>query len=244
MGLPLERVFAGPEQERHTILDAPRWSIDGRERLDFNTATRRLARGPLSDLHARRRHPPAAPRARRLPRLQRLDPERLLRRIGRPADPRRHAADDRHRCRGRRGAAAPPGWASRRSSSAPTRSRPKYSERVFDPLWQAIVDTGVKLGLHPLPMWDQDGTSRGYQLPDIMAASCLGFPMDMISHPLRHDVGRRLRPLPDHADHDPRGGRRLAAVVPRALRGAPRAVRHGSRRRSGRPRRWRSSSAR
>ncbi|TMA38289.1 MAG: hypothetical protein E6J79_07420 [Deltaproteobacteria bacterium] len=38
----------------------------------------------------------------------------------------------------------------------------------------------MKLGLHPLPMWDQDGTSRGYRLPDIMAASCLGFPMDMI----------------------------------------------------------------
>ena len=29
-------------------------------------------------------------------------------------------------------------------------------------------------------MWDQDGTSKGYRLPDIMAASCLGFPMDMI----------------------------------------------------------------
>jgi hypothetical protein len=29
-------------------------------------------------------------------------------------------------------------------------------------------------------MWDQDGTSRGYRLADIMAASCLGFPMDMI----------------------------------------------------------------
>jgi predicted TIM-barrel fold metal-dependent hydrolase len=56
----------------------------------------------------------------------------------------------------------------------------RYSERSFDPLWQALVDSGMKLGLHPLPMWDQDGTSRGYRLPDIMAASCLGFPMDMI----------------------------------------------------------------
>jgi len=56
----------------------------------------------------------------------------------------------------------------------------KYSDRSFDPLWQAIVDTGLKLGLHPLPMWDQDGTSKGYKLPDIMAASCLGFPMDMM----------------------------------------------------------------
>jgi predicted TIM-barrel fold metal-dependent hydrolase len=56
----------------------------------------------------------------------------------------------------------------------------KYSDRSFDPLWQAIVDTGIRLGLHPLPMWDQDGTSKGYRLRDIMAASCLGFPMDMI----------------------------------------------------------------
>ena len=56
----------------------------------------------------------------------------------------------------------------------------RYSDRAFEPLWQAIVDTDVKLGLHPLPMWDQDGASRGYRLPDIMAASCLGFPLDMI----------------------------------------------------------------
>ena len=39
-------------------------------------------------------------------------------------------------------------------------NRTKYSDRSFDPVWQAVVDTGVKLGLHPLPMWDQDGTSR------------------------------------------------------------------------------------
>src|SRR4029077_14788337 len=37
MGLPLDRVFTGAERERHTILDAPRWAIEGRERLDFNT---------------------------------------------------------------------------------------------------------------------------------------------------------------------------------------------------------------
>ena len=57
----------------------------------------------------------------------------------------------------------------------------KYSDRTFDLLWQAIVDTRLKLGLHPLPMWDQDGTSKGYKLGDIMAASCLGFPLDMIA---------------------------------------------------------------
>jgi predicted TIM-barrel fold metal-dependent hydrolase len=29
-------------------------------------------------------------------------------------------------------------------------------------------------------VWDQDGTSRGFKLPDIMAASALGFPLDMM----------------------------------------------------------------
>ena len=56
----------------------------------------------------------------------------------------------------------------------------KYSDRRFDALWQAIIDTGMKLGLHPLPVWDQDGTSKGFKLRDIMAASALGFPLDMM----------------------------------------------------------------
>src|SRR5881396_2382965 len=37
MGMALERVFTGAEREKHTILDAPRWAMDGRERLAFNT---------------------------------------------------------------------------------------------------------------------------------------------------------------------------------------------------------------
>src|SRR5579885_938053 len=37
MGVPLARVFTGPERERHTILDAAPWARDGRERLKFNT---------------------------------------------------------------------------------------------------------------------------------------------------------------------------------------------------------------
>jgi predicted TIM-barrel fold metal-dependent hydrolase len=56
----------------------------------------------------------------------------------------------------------------------------KYSDPSMHPLWQAIVDTGVKLGLHPLPVWDQPGTARGFRLPNIMATSALGFPMDMM----------------------------------------------------------------
>src|SRR5262249_61301850 len=41
----------------------------------------------------------------------------------------------------------------------------RYSDRAFDPLWQAIVDTGVKLGLHPLPMRRQDRAYRGSRRP-------------------------------------------------------------------------------
>src|SRR5262245_28566402 len=37
MGVSLDRVFTGPDRERHTILDAPDWAIDGKARLDFNT---------------------------------------------------------------------------------------------------------------------------------------------------------------------------------------------------------------
>src|SRR5207253_1337127 len=36
MGVPLERVFARSDGERHTIIDAPAWARDGRARLDFN----------------------------------------------------------------------------------------------------------------------------------------------------------------------------------------------------------------
>ena len=56
----------------------------------------------------------------------------------------------------------------------------KYSDRSFDTLWQAIVDADVHLGLHPLPIWDQPGTARGFHLPNIMATSALGFPLDMM----------------------------------------------------------------
>lgn len=46
MGMPLERVFASDERERFTILDAPVWALDGRERLAFNT-TNNVARAVL-----------------------------------------------------------------------------------------------------------------------------------------------------------------------------------------------------
>src|SRR5205814_509550 len=121
MGMPLDRVFTGSERERHTILDAPRWAIDGRDRLAFNT-THGVSRAVLYPTYM-------------------LAGGTLL------PPPRHHG------------------------------------------------------GLVP-------------RLPD-------GHDV----HALRHDGGRGLRPLPDHADDDPRGRRRLAAVLLRAPRRAPEGVR-------------------
>jgi predicted TIM-barrel fold metal-dependent hydrolase len=180
MGLPLERVFVGPEAERHTIVDAPRWTMDGTARLEFNTrhGVSRAVLFPTFMLSGGTLLPHLAPAVCAVYNdwiLEdycggsggRLVPVAVLPMTDVPA-----AVAEVRRV------------AERGFQAAFIRTNPvhgmRYSDRSFDPLWQALVDTGVKLGLHPLPMWDQDGTSRGYRLPDIMAASCLGFPMDMI----------------------------------------------------------------
>jgi predicted TIM-barrel fold metal-dependent hydrolase len=181
MGVPVERVFTGADAERHTILDGPRWAIDGRERLAFNTrhGVSRAVLYPSFMLAGGTMLPNIGPAVcavyndwimqdycagsggRLIPvaTLPTIDVEAAV------AEVRRTAAM---------------GFQAAFIRTNPVQGR-KYSDRSFDPLWQAIVDTGMKLGLHPLPMWDQDGTSRGYRLADIMAASCLGFPMDMIA---------------------------------------------------------------
>jgi len=180
MGMPLERVFASDERERFTILDAPRWAVDGRERLAFNTENKvgRAVLFPTFMLSGGTFLPHLAPAVcevyndwmireycagsggRLIPAaaLPTIDVEASVAEVRRTAE------------------MGVPVAFIRTNAVAGT----KYSDRRFDPLWQAIVDAGIKLGLHPLPMWDQDGTSKGYRLPDIMAASCLGFPMDMI----------------------------------------------------------------
>jgi predicted TIM-barrel fold metal-dependent hydrolase len=180
MGLPLERVFEGPDSERHTILDAPRWAMDGDERLAFNTrhGVSRAVLFPTFMLSGGSFLPTIAAAACRVYNdwiiddycagsRGRLIPVACLPLTDMPA-----AVEEVHRV-------AAKGCPAVFVRTNPIHGR-KYSDRSFDPLWQAIVDRGLKLGLHPLPMWDQDGTSRGYRLPDIMAASCLGFPMDMI----------------------------------------------------------------
>jgi predicted TIM-barrel fold metal-dependent hydrolase len=181
MGVSLDRVFTGPEQERHTILDAPAWATEGRARLDFNTRNglSRAVLYPTFMLAGGTMLPHVAPAVCQVYNDWiltdycagsggRLIPVATLPTIDVDA-----AAAEVHRV-------AELGFPAVFIRTNAVQGK-KYSDRSFDPLWQAIVDTGLKLGLHPLPMWDQDGTSRGYRLPDIMAASCLGFPMDMMA---------------------------------------------------------------
>jgi|SRR6266850_1812712 len=180
MGMPLERVFTGPERDRHTILDAPRWAMDGGERLEFNTrhGVSRAVLYPTFMLSGGTLLPHLAPAVCRVYNDWMLEEYcagssgRLIPVATLPLTEVDAAVAETRRV------------AERGFQAVFIRTNPvyqkRYSDRCFDPLWQTIVDTGLKLGLHPLPMWDQEGTSRGYRLPDIMAASCLGFPMDMI----------------------------------------------------------------
>lgn len=181
MGVPVERVFTGADAERHTILDGPRWATDGRARLDFNTrhGVSRAVLYPSFMLAGGTMLPHIAPAVCAVYNDWILKDYcagsggRLIPVATLPTIDVEAAVAEVHRV-------AAMGFPAAFIRTNPVQGR-KYSEPTFDPLWQAIVDTGLKLGLHPLPMWDQDGTSRGYRLPDIMAASCLGFPMDMIA---------------------------------------------------------------
>jgi len=180
MGMPLDRVFTGSDRERHTILDAPRWAIDGRDRLAFNTThgVSRAVLYPTYMLAGGTLLPHLAPAVRRVYNDWILDDYcagsggRLIPVATLPLTDVDAAVAEVRRCAER-------GFQAVFVRTNPVQGK-KYSDASFDPLWRAIIDTGLKLGLHPLPMWDQDGTSRGYHLPDIMAASCLGFPMDMM----------------------------------------------------------------
>jgi predicted TIM-barrel fold metal-dependent hydrolase len=181
MGLPLERVFSGPEDARHTILDAPGWATSGRERLAFNVrhGVGRAVLYPTFMLSGGTLLPHLAPAVCRVYNDWILDDYcagshgRLIPVATLPMIDVEAAVGEVHRVAER-------GFPAVFVRTNPVHGK-KYSEPLFDPVWRAIVDTGLKLGLHPLPMWDQDGTSRGYRLPHIMAASCLGFPMDMIA---------------------------------------------------------------
>jgi predicted TIM-barrel fold metal-dependent hydrolase len=180
MGVPLERVFTGPEQRRHTILDAPRWAVEGGARLDFNlrNGVTRAVLYPTYMLTGGTLAPHVAPAVCAVYNdwimndYCRRSGGRLIPVATLPLTDLEAAVAEVRRT-------AEMGFPAAFIRTNPVH-RTRYSDRSFDPLWRAIVDTGMKLGLHPLPMWDQDGTSRGYRLKDIMAASSLGFPMDMM----------------------------------------------------------------
>jgi uncharacterized protein len=181
MGTDLDRVFSKSQTERFTILDAPEWSRDGRKRLEFNRAhgLSRAVLYPTFMLAGGTFSPQLAGPACRVYNDWILDDYcagsdgEMIPVAALPIIDPAAAAAEVHRT------------AERGFRAVFIRTNPvgdvKYSDRSFDVVWQAVVDTGVKLGLHPLPVWDQHGTARGYRLPDIMAASALGFPMDMIA---------------------------------------------------------------
>jgi uncharacterized protein len=181
MGVPMDRVFSSDERTRHTILDAPRWTMNGHERLEFNTrhGVSRAVLFPTFTLAGGTFLPNIAPAVCRVYNDWIADEYcagsdgRLIPVAALPMTDPDAAAAEVHRV-------AAKGVPAVFVRTNPVHGR-KYSDRCFDVVWRAVVDTGVKLGLHPLPMWDQEGTSKGYKLTDIMGASCLGFPMDMIA---------------------------------------------------------------
>jgi predicted TIM-barrel fold metal-dependent hydrolase len=180
MGVPLDRVFAGDDRERHTILDAADWTKDGEKRLAFNLehGVGRAVLFPTFMLAGGSFFPTIAADVCRIYNDWVLNEYcagsggRLIPVAALPMTDVAAAVAEVRR-------SAENGFPAVFIRTNPVQGT-KYSEPAFDPLWRAITATGVKLGLHPLPMWDQDGTSLGFKLRDIMAASALGFPMDMM----------------------------------------------------------------
>jgi predicted TIM-barrel fold metal-dependent hydrolase len=180
MGQDLARVFSEDERDRYTMIDAPEWTRDGRQRLEFNLAhgVGRAVLFPTFMLAGGTFQPHIAGAACRVYNDWILDDYcagsrgRLIPVGALPIVDVEAAVAEARRC------------AERGFQAVFIRTNPvlgkKYSDRDYDPLWRTIQEIGLKLGLHPLPVWDQDGTSRGFKLPDIMAASALGFPLDMM----------------------------------------------------------------
>lgn len=180
MGVPVECVFADDPPSRHTIVHAPDWSMDGPKRLEFNLAhgVSRAVLYPTYMLAGGTLRPDIAPAVCRVYNDWMLDDycagsgNRLIPVAALPMSNLEAAVAEVHRV------------AQRGYRAVFIRTNPvgdlKYSDRACDVLWQAVVDAGVHLGLHPLPVWDQPGTARGFKLPNIMAISALGFPLDMM----------------------------------------------------------------
>jgi uncharacterized protein len=180
MGQDLARVFTDDERDRYTMLDAPDWTRDGRKRLDFNLAhgVGRAVLFPTFMLAGGTFQPHVSAAACTVYNDWLSDDYcagsggRLIPVAALPVIDVEAAVAEVRRC-------AEKGFPAVFIRTNPIHGT-KYSDRKFDALWQVIQDTGLKLGLHPLPVWDQEGISRGLKLPDIMAASALGFPLDMM----------------------------------------------------------------
>jgi predicted TIM-barrel fold metal-dependent hydrolase len=180
MGQDLARVFSEDERDRYTMIDAPDWTRDGRKRLAFNLehGVARAVLFPTFMLAGGTFQPHISAAACRVYNDWILDDYcagsqgRLIPVGALPIIDVDAAVAEATRCAER-------GFRAVFIRTNPVLGR-KYSDRGYDPLWRRIQDLGLKLGLHPLPVWDQDGTSRGFKLPDIMAASALGFPLDMM----------------------------------------------------------------
>jgi uncharacterized protein len=180
MGQDLTRVFSDDDRHRYTMVDAPEWTRDGRLRLEFNLAhgVGRAVLFPTFMLAGGTFQPHMAAAVCRVYNDWMFDDYcgdsqgRLVPVGALPVVDVDAAVDEVRRC-------AQKGFRAVFIRTNPVLGK-KYSSRDYDPLWQTIQDADLKLGLHPLPVWDQDGTSRGFKLPDIMAASALGFPLDMM----------------------------------------------------------------
>ena len=180
MGQDLARVFTDDERHRYTMIDAPEWTRDGAKRLEFNLAhgVGRAVLFPTFMLAGGTFQPHVASAACRVYNDWMLDDYcggsrgRLIPVAALPVVDVDAAVAETRRCAER-------GYRAVFVRTNPVHGK-KYSEREYDPLWRTIQELGLKLGLHPLPVWDQDGTSRGFKLRDIMAASALGFPIDMM----------------------------------------------------------------
>jgi len=180
MGQDLARVFSDDERERYTMIDAPDWTRDGKKRLEFNLAhgVGRAVLFPTFMLAGGTFQPHIATSVCQVYNDWILGDYctgsggRLIPVAALPIIDVDAAVAETKR-------AAERGFLAVFIRTNPVLKR-KYSDRSFDPLWQTIEDTGLRLGLHPLPVWDQVGTARGFELKDIMAASALGFPLDMM----------------------------------------------------------------
>src|SRR5215813_5066291 len=144
MGMPLERVFASDERERFTILDAPAWAKDGGERLTFNTENKvgRALLFPTFMLSGGTFLPHLAPAVCQVYNDWMLreycagSGGRLIPAAALPTIDVDASVNEVKR-------AAEAGFQVAFIRTNPVHGK-KYSSPDFDPLWQAIVDTGLK----------------------------------------------------------------------------------------------------